>query len=238
MGSTLAGVKAGVLCGVIYFGILALVNVSVLFAFQKDATAAINAGFGQLCSSRYNSSAYDCLVSVAQIQVPFVAFLGFFLSLVFAGLFGRFYERVPGVEYRTKGITTALLLLLALILFGLGGYTFDTPSTYITAASEIGATLGYGVLLGFLYTRYTRRVEFVGEEEGSLRILVDGKDFTGKTRTFSSMSVHEIRADSAGGSPFKEWVVSGGVTVEDSRSFETTMEVNGDGLLKVISRKV
>jgi hypothetical protein len=33
------------------------------------------------------------------------------------------------------------------------------------------------------------------------------------------------------GSSFKGWSVSGGVTVDDPRSYETTMDVEGDGVL-------
>jgi hypothetical protein len=237
VGSTFAGVKAGVLAGVVYFGVLAFVNVLVLFTFQKDAIAVITANYPQSCSAPSNSSAYDCLVNVAQIQVPFVAFLGFFLSLVLAGVFGRLYEHVPGKDYKTKGISMGLLLLVVLTLVGLVGYTFDAAAAYITGAVEVVAAVGYGLLLGFLYARYTRRVEFVSAPGAPIRIVVDGKDFTGKARTFSSKSVHEIRAATSEESSFKEWVVSGGVTVEDDRSYETTMEVNGDGMLKAVSRK-
>jgi hypothetical protein len=90
----------------------------------------------------------------------------------------------------------------------------------------------YGFILGRLYRRYTRMVRFESADEATLRIMIDGKDYTGRSRTFAYTSTHKARAEASGGLVFKEWNVSGGVTVEDPRSFETLMEVSGDGLLK------
>ena len=62
------------------------------------------------------------------------------------------------------------------------------------------------------------------------RILVDGRDMTGKSRTFAFNSTHSIRADAREGS-FKGWATSGGVKVEDPRAYDTAMEIEGDGSL-------
>ena len=61
--------------------------------------------------------------------------------------------------------------------------------------------------------------------------MVDGRDCTGKARTFATTSSHKVRAEAAEDASFKEWEAAGGITLEDVRSFETVMEVNGDGKL-------
>jgi len=80
-------------------------------------------------------------------------------------------------------------------------------------------------------------VGFVSQGENSLKISVDGRNLTGKARTFHLRSSHEVKGETSGDSSFKEWAISGGVSIEDPRSFRTTIEVNGDGMLKGFSTK-
>ena len=88
-----------------------------------------------------------------------------------------------------------------------------------------------GYFLGRLYKKYTGVVEFKAQDPESLRILVDGRDCTGKARTFALSSTHKVRAAVAEDASFKQWEVSGGLKVEDDRSFETLLEVGGNGTL-------
>ena len=61
---------------------------------------------------------------------------------------------------------------------------------------------------------------------------MDRQDCTGKARTFAATSSHKVRAEVAEDASFKEWEATGGITLEDTRSFETVMEVGGDGTLR------
>jgi hypothetical protein len=135
-------------------------------------------------------------------------------------------------------VTIGIVIAINLILFQLVGITFEARVTLALTIFLVAATFAYGIILGDLYARYTRKVSFVSDDDALLRIVVDRRDCTGKTKTFAVKSTHVARADTLEGSSFREWVVSGGVTVEDPRSFETPMEVNGDGMLKaLVSRK-
>ena len=228
------GIKAGTLGGFIYIGGLAVFNIVLLYAFKPEAFTLISQNFPACSGTSGNSTAISaCFNSVIDWYIPYIALLGFFVSLFFSGLFGRFYESLPGRSYLAKGESIAILAGLGLLVGDLYGVLLGSAETYALAAFFIAWTAFYGVIMGRLYRRYTRLVRFESVDPKLVRVMVDGKDFTGKARTFATTSNHMVRAEVAEGASFREWSVSGGVVLEDPRSFETFMEVNGDGLLKV-----
>lgn len=232
----LAGMKAGVPAGIIYIGTLMLANLGILYLSRDEVINYITANFATVCSptSSVNAtnSVQDCFNSLAPVYLPFIAFIGFFLTLGYSALFGRLYESIPGQSPSFKGLMVAPLVAISLLFFQLVGFTFELSATEALAVVLIAATVAYGVLLGRFYRRYTRLVQFASEDASALKIIVGRSDLTGRTVTIAANSVHSIEARVSEDSSFKGWSVSGGVSVEDARSFETTMEVNGDGLLK------
>ena len=142
------------------------------------------------------------------------------------------YERIPGTGSTFKGLLVAPLVAISLLFFQLIGFTFELSATEALVVVLILATLAYGFLVGRFYKRYTRVIQFVSEDDSALRIIVGRSDLTGKTTTLATNSTHNIEAKVTEDGSFKGWSVSGGVTVEDARSFETTLEVKGDGMLK------
>jgi hypothetical protein len=229
MGSLLGGVKAGTLSGGLYFGGAAAFNAFLLFAFKADVLNSISQSYPQNCPPVHSID--GCFSSVVS-SLPYIAFLGFLVSLFFVGLFGRFYESVPGGSPLVRGEVTAVLVGFALVLLGLTGARLGALTTDGLAIFYAVWTVLYGAVLGRLYRSYTRSVRFETTDKNLVRVVIDGNDYTGKSRTFARSSVHRIRAKVAKGTSFREWDVSGGVTVEDSRALETTIEVNGDGLLR------
>ena len=119
-----------------------------------------------------------------------------------------------------------------ILFFGVAGLTADQTQKAIMDAFDTVAMLVYAVIIAHFYRKYTREVEFESPDPEKLKITVDGKNYTGKMKTLSLHSTHTVRAPSESGA-FKGWLVSGGVSVLDSKSFETTMRVDGDGLLKI-----
>ncbi|MDV3277126.1 MAG: hypothetical protein LYZ69_01505 [Nitrososphaerales archaeon] len=237
MGSTVAGVKAGVLAGVALFATLAAVNVLLLYAFRTDVMNIVAQGLPSACPlvpKNSTASAESCFTAVVQVDVPLYVFEAFLVSVFITGIFGRVYESVPGSTPAMKGVIVASLMAVVYILLGLTGVTFEYADSMILNILFLVAAMLYGVGLGKLYRRYTGTVEFAVDGE-SVKILVDGRDFTGKKRTLAKKSSHEVKVEGEAG--FREWVVSGGVSVEDNHSFKTTMEVNGDGLLKALVSK-
>lgn len=231
----LAGIKAGVIAGIVYIGALSVSNLALLYLARGDILTYISNNFSQVCSpvSSVNATTVeDCFNSLAPVYLPFIAFFGFFITLVFSAVFGRLYDRIPGRSPSFKGLLVAPLAAISLVYFQLVGFTFELSATEALIVVLLAATVAYGVILGRFYKRYTRLIQFVSDDNSALRIIVGRSDLTGKTTTMAANSTHNIEAKISEDSSFKGWSVSGGVAVEDARSFETTMEISGDGLLK------
>jgi len=231
MGSFFAGVKAGTLGGVVYIGGLALFNVALLYGFKGQALDLISKYDPVSCPATNMTGLQSCFNSVVSYYVPYIAFIGFFVVLFFSAFFGWAYETFPGRSPVAKGEVIAAMVALGLVLGDLYGLALGATATLMLVVFFVLWTGVYGYLMARLYSRYTRTVRFEGAGR-AVKVLVDGKDFTGRARTFAATSTHSVRAECDKGYSFKEWTVSGGVTVEDPRSFETVMEINGDGLLK------
>ena len=227
MGSFLAGIKAGTLSGILYVGGIALFNVLLLIALKPTVLNVISSS--GLCAS--GSSLEDCFYLVLAYDVPFLAFIGFFIALLYSGVFGLWYDGFPG-GWAVKGEIIAAVVGLNLVFFGYSGFYFDSVSALVGGVFFLVWTGAYGYVIGKLYKRYTRLVTFQSEDRDSLRVLLDGRELTGRTRTLALTSTHKLRAELSEGASFKEWVASGGVSLDDTRSFETTFEVGGDGLVK------
>lgn len=235
MGSVLAGIKAGVVAGIVYIGALVVANLGILYVLRQDVMDFVTNNYSLVCtpvSSVNSTSVQDCFNSLAPVYLPFIAFGGFFVTLGYSALFGRMYEHIPGQGPSFKGLMVAPFVAITLVFFQLLGFTFELSATEALAVALIGATFAYGFLVGRFYRRYTRVIQFVSEDDAALRIFVGRSDLTGKTTTLATNSSHNIEARVSEDSSFRGWSVSGGVVVEDLRSFQTTMEVKGDGLLK------
>jgi hypothetical protein len=231
-GSSLAGAKAGILGGIFFAAVAALFNVALLQASSGSVIAAFQAN--PFCNGLGgNATAQDCFSTLLSTDVPtFVALpIGIF-GIIFGGLYGAYFEFLPGRGYRIRAVAMGMVMLIMVLFFGVAGLTADQTQKWIMDGFDTVAMLGYAVIIARYYRVYTREVQFVSPDPLKLKISVGGKNFTGKLKTFSVHSSHTVRAPSESGA-FKEWLVSGGVSVLDSKSFETTMRVDGDGLLKI-----
>ncbi len=220
--------------GILYVGGMAAFNVILLYALQADVLTSISRANPTLCPMvpNVNGSAQDCFVSLVTIDVPFVAFVAFFITLLYSGLFGIYHDYYPKLGTAAKAMIVAVIVAVNLLFFGFGGYVFDSQSAVATTSFLVLWTALFGYSLGRLYRRYTRRVGFESEDTSMLKVFVDGRDVTGRSRTFAATSSHRLRAELSEDASFKEWEGSGEVTLEDPRSFETVMEVNGNGTLR------
>jgi len=242
LGSFFAGVKAGTLGGILYVGGTSIFNVLLLYALKPDVLNYIRMNYAADCApgtlSNATISLQDCFASVVALDVPLTAFEAFFVVLTFAGLFGIFYDSLPGGSPTVKGEAFAAMTATTLFAFNSLGFFFDLPSVVASAVFLVAWTVILGYLLGRLYRRYSRPVSIESQDPSLLKVVVDGRNLTGKTRTFALTSSHRLRADLADDASFREWVVTGGLTVEDTRSFDTVVEVNGEGSLKgIVTRK-
>ncbi len=214
---------------------MGLFNVSLLYVLRSDVLNFLSGDLkncGGIVSGGSVPTPDECFNLVAQVYLPLTTFLTFLISLFFAASYGRFFEHIPGRGYTTRSTSVALILLIVLLTLGFGGVSFEFVARVSNLVFSLFITLVYGFVLGGLYRRYTRLVQFVSPDPALFMIHVDGKNFTGKTRTFALRSSHNVKAITSAGVSFKEWSTSGGVEIEDSKSFETSLEVKGDGMLK------
>lgn len=240
MGSFLAGVKAGALAGLLFVGGMAVFNVALLYALKPAVLSSMSALNPTECplTPVNGTSAQGCFASVIAVGVPVRALVGFFITLFYTGVFGVYYDALPGKSGFWKGEGIAVIVGANLIFFGFAGYVFDFASAALTTVFLLVWVPVFGYSAGRLYRRYTRAVAFASDDPGLLRIMVDGRDSTGSTRTLSSPSSHKIAAELANDASFKGWSAGGGVAVGDPRALVTVMHVSGDGEVKgAVGRK-
>jgi hypothetical protein len=229
-GSSLAGAKAGILGGIFFAAVVGLFNIALLEAFSGSVLAAFQTNV--VCTTP-PTTPQDCFSTLLSTYIPtFVIFPIAVFGILFGGLYGMYFEFLPGRGYRIRAVAAGMGMLIMMLVFGVAGVTADQTQRAIMYAFDTAVMLVYSVIIARYYRIYTREVEFVSPNPERLKITVDGKNFTGKLRTLSLHSAHTVRAPSESGA-FHEWLVSGGVSVLDSKSFETTMRVDGDGLLKI-----
>jgi len=227
--SAIGGLKAGLVGGTFFGAAVGVLNYALLEAFKGTALAALQATYSTCYG---NAAAQSCFSRALTYGIPFSVVLpAAVVAILFGTLYGMYFEYLPGGGYRGRAAAIAILMLLLLLLFGLAGISVNQTTRSVMNALDGAAMVGFALIIAQLYRRFTREVRFETPDREKLKIKVDGKDFTDKTRTLSLHSTHKIRALGEGGY-FRSWLVSGGVSVRDPKSPETTMTVDGDGLLK------
>jgi hypothetical protein len=228
--SGLAGAKAGILGGIFFAAAVGVFNWALLEAFSSSALQALSTY--SFCSGTAGTP-QNCFSTLVSTDIPSLVVFPIGVSgILFGGLYGMYFEFLPGRGYRIRAVAIGMAMLIMMLVIGLAGITVDQTTKFIMDAFDIVAMLGYALIIARFYRKYTREVSFESPDPGRLKITVDSKNYTGKTKTLSLHSNHTVRAPSESGA-FKQWLVSGGVSVLDSKSFETTMRVDGDGLLKI-----
>ena len=230
MGSGLAGAKAGILGGIFLGAAIGISNILLLSAYASDVLQFLGNN-PTLCPTTVTPQ--DCFSTTLSVSIPtYVIFPVAVFGIVFGGLFGVYYEYLPGEGYRIRALAIGLALLIFILFLGVGGETLPGATKAIMSVLDLFLCVVYSLVIARFYRRFTRVVEFESSRPDGLKVLVDGRNLTGKKRTFATNSSHKVKAegDEKG---FRGWLVSGGISVEDPKSFETAFTVTGDGLLKV-----
>jgi hypothetical protein len=232
LASGLAGAKAGILGGIFFAAAAGLFNIALLEAFRGSVLATFQTV--AICTTA-PTTPQDCFSTLLTADIPsLVMFPIAVLGILFGALYGMYFEYIPGRGYPIKAVGMGLVMLILMVLSDLAGNTTTTDQMQLITMRvfDVLAMLGYALIIAHFYRKFTREVKFESPNPRKLKITVDRKNYTGKLKTLSLHSTHTVRAPSES-SAFHEWLVSGGVSVLDSKSFETTMRVDGDGLLKI-----
>jgi hypothetical protein len=218
--SGLAGAKAGILGGIFFAAAVGLFDWALLQSFSSTALQVLSTY--SFCSGT-SGTPQDCFSTLLTTDIPSLVVFPIGVSgILFGGLYGLYFEFLPGQGYRIRAVAIGMAMLIMMLVFGLAGITIDQTTKTVMDAFDVVAMLGYAVIIASFYRKYTREVSFESPDPERLKITVDGKNFTGKTKTLSLHSNHTVRAPSESGA-FKQWLVSGGISVLDARSFETTI---------------
>jgi hypothetical protein len=224
LASGLAGAKAGAIGAAFFAAAAGAFDAVVLEVFKSSVIASmVSAG---VCTATPES----CFSTLVGLDVLLLVILPVAVcGLLFGTLYGMYFEFFPGGGYTSRAAAVGMVMLVVILFFGLGGIAADATQGLLVRLFDLVAMVGYVLILARFYRRYTREVRF---ESSGGRVTVDRKDWTGKTKTLRIHSSHSISAPNEKGA-FHAWLVSGGVSVADPKSLETTIKVDGDGLLKL-----
>lgn len=226
MASGLAGAKAGAIGAALFAAAAGLFDSLVLLVSKSSVIAAMETA--GVCATW--KSLQDCFMYLVGLDVLLVVVLPVAVcGLLFGALYGMYFEFLPGGGYTARAAAVGMLMLIVILFFGLGGVAGSATQGLAVRVFDLVAMVGYVVLLARFYRKYTREVRF---ESSGGKFTVDNKDYAGKTKTLGIHSSHKLSAPGGKGA-FHAWLVSGGVSVEDQKSPETKMKVDGDGLLKL-----
>lgn len=227
MGSVLGGLKAGSVSSLWFAGSVSVFNALVLLSF-KSATLGTLATYAQCAVPE------SCFSTLLFPGIPLYDFVRtLVIAVLFAVTIGMYFDYIPGSSYTRKALLVSLLMLVVMFFLGLYGLVADELQLAIMVTFEVVGAAVYAVIFAQLYRRFTREVEFQSQKTALMKIMVDRRDLTGRKRTFTVNSTHRVEAVSEG-RPFKEWLVSGGVSVGEPREPKTTLRVVGNGLLKAV----
>lgn len=226
MASGLAGAKAGAIGAGLFAAAAGLFDALVLELSKSSVIAAMESA--GVCTTF--KSLQDCFTYLVGLDVLLLVVLPVGVcGLLFGTLYGMYFEFLPGGGYTARAAAIGMLMLIVILFFGLGGVAGNVTQGLAVRVFDLVAMVAYVLLLARFYRRYTREVRF---ESSGGKFTVDNKDYSGKTKTLGIHSTHKVSA-SGGKGAFHTWLVSGGVSVEDHKSPQTKMKVDGDGLLKL-----
>ncbi len=236
MGSVLAGARAGAVASLYFAGSVSLFNLLLLYSFKTQVLAYLAQNYPSTCSAAATSSstgsAESCFTDIVINGVVTADFLRVaVIGMVFALVIGLYFDQLPGRSYLSRALLASLVMLIGMLFLGLYGLVIDETQALLMILFQSGSAFLYAAIIARLYRHFTREIEFQNPAK-SVKVLVDGRDVTGKKRTFTVNSNHKLEL---GGDQvtFKGWSVSGGLTVKEPKEQKTTLRVTGDGILKV-----
>jgi hypothetical protein len=234
VGSVLAGVKAGAVASFCFASSVSLFNILLLYSFKGQVLTFLTQSYPTTCPASVTpgvaGTAETCFDDIVITGVPEADLLRLaVIAMLFAVGIGVYFDYLPGRTYFRRTFLVVPIIVIGLLFLGLYGLVTDATQLVLMVVFESGAACLYAVILAWLYRRFTREVEFQGS--ATSKIMVDSRDVTGKKRTYAVNSTHKLAA--ADEKTFRGWLVSGGLTVSEPREAKTSLQVTGDGLLKL-----
>jgi Family of unknown function (DUF6789) len=158
MGSAGNGAKAGLVAGIAYGIILAIVSYITLESIKSTVIADI----AKTNVTANTSLTPEQIFNIALLVAPiFVVIAGVIGGLILGAIYGKLLERIPGGTVLMKGIIFGIVLwLLSSVLGGIGDLNSYGLEYYLAnVGTGLAGALVFGVLLGYFYGRFNRPKE-------------------------------------------------------------------------------
>jgi len=151
MGSAVTGLKAGVLAGIVYGAILAVISYFSVQGMKDTIIASIQNAL-PANSTITAEGAYELALTLAPVAAVIVGILG---GLLLGAIYGWLVEKIPGGSYSVKGLFFGVALwFIFSVLLGLGNLEYGVVDYLTGLATGIVPALIFGFILGYLYGRF------------------------------------------------------------------------------------
>jgi hypothetical protein len=155
LGSTANGAKAGVVAGVLYGVVLAILS---YFTVVSEKSLIISAITNKAANSPFTP---EQLYGIVLIATPIVVLIGGLIGgTVVGALYGRLFERIPGGSSTVRGIVVGIALWLVLsVLGGIGNLQYGALTYLSGVVVGLVSALLFGFVLGYFYGRFIKPKE-------------------------------------------------------------------------------
>ncbi len=151
MGSTGDGAKAGLVAGIPY-GVVEAILVYVSLVSSKTS---IEAAIAKSIPANTNLTASQLYSITLLIAPAVVVVFGVIGGLILGAIYGWKYEKIPGKTSLVKGLVLAAILWVLLSVLGGLGNLQDGATVYLTqVGTGLGTALLFGVVLAYFYGRF------------------------------------------------------------------------------------
>jgi hypothetical protein len=153
LGNTVNGVKAGLVAGILYGIVLAILSYFTVMSEKSTIIAAITKNM-----PANTSFTPEQLYGIALIAAPVVATIGGIIGgLIIGAIYGRLFEKIPGGSSTIKGILVGIVLWVLISVIGGAGNLQYGIGSYLTGIGVgLVSALLFGFLLGYFYGRFCR----------------------------------------------------------------------------------
>jgi hypothetical protein len=156
MGSAGNGAKAGVIAGIAYGIVLAIVSYFTLISIKSTVISVLSQNLPP--NSPFTP---EQLFGIALLLTPvIVTVVGVIGGLILGAIYGKLTEKIPGKSPVIKGIIFgSVLWLLVSVLGGYNNIQYGLEYYLVQVGTGLAGALLFGVLLGYFYGRFMRPKE-------------------------------------------------------------------------------
>jgi vacuolar-type H+-ATPase subunit I/STV1 len=156
MGSAVTGLKAGLVGGVAYGAIAAILSYVSVLSLKSTIMSSIQNSLPANSPITANQ-VYQIALVIAPVAAVIVGILG---GLLLGAIYGWVVERIPGGSFVIKGLFFGLVLwFIFSVLVGAANLEYGLLDYLSGLATGIVPAVVFGAILGYLYSRFLPKPE-------------------------------------------------------------------------------